>query len=58
MVPVLYEFPEDIANDRGSPPAWQDPKDWWMVTPMPALSQRATPSLSQNKPQVQQRSTR
>jgi hypothetical protein len=23
-----YEFPEDIANDRGNPPAWQDPKHW------------------------------
>jgi phage terminase large subunit-like protein len=33
MLPVLYEFPEDIANDRSSPPAWQDPKNWWMVTP-------------------------
>jgi phage terminase large subunit-like protein len=33
MLPVLYEFPEDIANDRGNPPAWQDPKNWWMVTP-------------------------
>src|SRR5260370_26362288 len=32
MVPVLYEFPEDIADDRGNPPAWQDPKNWWMVT--------------------------
>ncbi len=33
MLPVLYEFPEDIANDRSRPPAWQDPKNWWMVTP-------------------------
>jgi len=33
MLPVLYEFPEDIANDRANPPAWQDPKQWWMVTP-------------------------
>ncbi len=33
MLPVLYEFPEDIANDRGNPPAWQDSKNWWMVTP-------------------------
>jgi phage terminase large subunit-like protein len=33
MLPVLYEFPEDIANDRGDPPAWQDPRNWWMVTP-------------------------
>jgi phage terminase large subunit-like protein len=30
MLPVLYEFPEDIADDRGDPPAWQDPKNWWM----------------------------
>jgi phage terminase large subunit-like protein len=33
MLPVLYEFPEDIANDRANPPAWQDPSLWWMVTP-------------------------
>lgn len=33
MLPVLYEFPKDIADDRGNPPAWQDPKVWWMVTP-------------------------
>jgi phage terminase large subunit-like protein len=33
MLPVLYEFPEDIADDRSDPPAWQDSKLWWMVTP-------------------------
>ncbi len=33
MLPVLYEFPEDIADDRSNPPAWQDPSLWWMVTP-------------------------
>ena len=33
MLPVLYEFPEDIAQDGGDPPAWQDPNNWWMVTP-------------------------
>jgi phage terminase large subunit-like protein len=33
MLPVLYEFPEDIAHDRADPPAWQDSKLWWMVTP-------------------------
>jgi len=33
MLPVLYEFPEDIADDQSDPPAWQDPKLWWMVTP-------------------------
>lgn len=33
MLPVLYEFPEDIANDLADPPAWQDPANWWMVTP-------------------------
>ncbi|MCW5738379.1 MAG: terminase large subunit [Enhydrobacter sp.] len=33
MLPVLYEFPEDIANDSGDPPAWQDSTKWWMVTP-------------------------
>jgi phage terminase large subunit-like protein len=33
MLPILYEFPEEIVNDRSDPPAWQDPKNWWMVTP-------------------------
>ena len=33
MLPVLYEFPEDIANDTAEPPAWQDSRNWWMVTP-------------------------
>ncbi len=33
MLPVLYEFPEDIAYDPADPPAWQDPANWWMVTP-------------------------
>ncbi len=33
MLPVLYEFPEDIANDTADPPAWQDSSYWWMVTP-------------------------
>jgi phage terminase large subunit-like protein len=33
MPPVLYEFTEEIANDRANPPAWQDPKNWLMVTP-------------------------
>lgn len=30
---ILYEFPEEIVNDRSDPPAWQDSKNWWMVTP-------------------------
>jgi phage terminase large subunit-like protein len=29
MLPVLYEFPEDIAADDG----WRDTSNWWMVTP-------------------------
>jgi phage terminase large subunit-like protein len=33
MLPVLYEFPEEIASDRANPPAWQDSSNWWMVTP-------------------------
>ena len=33
MLPMLYEFPEDIANDTADPPAWQDSSKWWMVTP-------------------------
>jgi phage terminase large subunit-like protein len=30
ILPVLFEFPPDIASD---PAQWQDPKNWWMVTP-------------------------
>ncbi len=37
-LPILYEFPEDIANDQAIPPAWQDPATWWMVTPNRDLS--------------------
>lgn len=33
MLPVLYEFPQDIIKDSGRPPAWQDPKNWPMVLP-------------------------
>jgi phage terminase large subunit-like protein len=30
MLPVLFEFPDDIAADREK---WCDPSNWWMVTP-------------------------
>ena len=30
MLPILYEFPEDIAKDESK---WSDPKNWHMVTP-------------------------
>jgi phage terminase large subunit-like protein len=30
MLPVLYEFPDDIAVD---PEKWGDSENWWMVTP-------------------------
>jgi phage terminase large subunit-like protein len=30
MLPVLYEFPDDIAADHEK---WEDPSNWWMVTP-------------------------
>src|SRR4029079_14583787 len=33
MLPVLYEFPEDIADDPTDPPWWQDSSKWLMVTP-------------------------
>lgn len=33
MLPVLYEFPRAIVADRADPPAWQDHRNWWMVTP-------------------------
>jgi len=33
MLPILYEYPDAIARDRGDPPAWADPANWPMVTP-------------------------
>ncbi|SHJ70745.1 Phage terminase-like protein, large subunit, contains N-terminal HTH domain [Bradyrhizobium lablabi] len=30
MLPVLYEFPDEIAKDEER---WGDPTNWWMVTP-------------------------
>jgi phage terminase large subunit-like protein len=30
MLPVLYEFPEDIHTDESK---WKNFKNWWMVTP-------------------------
>lgn len=35
MLPILYEFPEDIAKpgENGESAPWHDPKHWWMVTP-------------------------
>jgi phage terminase large subunit-like protein len=30
MMPVLYEFPNDISSNEES---WSDPSKWWMVTP-------------------------
>jgi phage terminase large subunit-like protein len=36
MLPILYEFPEDIAKPAGilgENPPWYDSKIWWMVTP-------------------------
>jgi phage terminase large subunit-like protein len=30
MLPVLYEFPDDIAAD---PEKWGNPENWWLVTP-------------------------
>lgn len=33
MLPVLYEFPKDIVRDKSVPPAWQNPKNWTMVSP-------------------------
>lgn len=38
MLPVLYEFPKAILQDKSNPPAWQDPKNWAMVTPNNNLS--------------------
>lgn len=33
MLPILYEFPGDIAKDRSEHPAWADPANWPMVMP-------------------------
>ncbi len=35
MLPVLYEFPPDIARvpEPGETPPWHDASLWWMVTP-------------------------
>ena len=33
MLPVLYEFPKDIAEDKSFPRAWQNPEHWPMVLP-------------------------
>jgi phage terminase large subunit-like protein len=30
MMPVLYEFPDEIAKDQEK---WENPDNWWMVTP-------------------------
>jgi phage terminase large subunit-like protein len=40
MLPVLYEFPEDIAVPArsGETPPWFDSSLWWMVTPNAGLS--------------------
>jgi phage terminase large subunit-like protein len=29
LLPILYEFPEDMVEDG----SWQEPQNWWMVTP-------------------------
>lgn len=36
-LPILYEFPEDIASDQTK---WQDPTNWHMVLPNLGRSQR------------------
>lgn len=36
MLPVLYEFPEEIQTAKGQP--WRDPQLWHMVTPSLGLS--------------------
>ncbi|KQS78093.1 terminase TerL endonuclease subunit [Rhizobium sp. Leaf383] len=37
MLPILYEFPDDIASD---PFKWQDPENWGMVMPNLGRSMR------------------
>lgn len=33
VLPILYEFPEDMMiGERGHEP-WRNPENWWMVTP-------------------------
>ncbi len=33
MMPIIYEFPLEIAQDNGHPPKWENPALWHMVTP-------------------------
>ena len=33
MLPILYEFPDDIAKSTEKPAPWQDPANWPMVLP-------------------------
>lgn len=33
ILPVLYEFPDQIRCDHSDPPAWSDPALWPMVSP-------------------------
>lgn len=33
MMPILYEFPDEIGKSRYKPPKWQDPANWPMVLP-------------------------
>lgn len=33
MMPILYEFPPAIMEDKNNPPAWQNSTHWPMVTP-------------------------
>ena len=48
MLPILYEFPEEIVNDRSDPPAWQDPKLWWMVDVPIATGQSRSARLEED----------
>lgn len=33
VMPVLYEFPREMVEDRSENPAWAQPRNWPMVTP-------------------------
>ena len=33
MMPIMYEFPESILQDKSEEPAWMKPENWAMVSP-------------------------
>jgi len=48
MLPVLYEFPDDIAAD---PEKWENPENWAMVTPNAGKSITVARLIEDYRPQ-------